>query len=54
LVERRFPKPDVVGSSPTRREKSLFLLFSQKILQFGSVLDLSAVETIFSEIQRKE
>jgi hypothetical protein len=33
LVERRFPKPDVVGSSPTRRDQQnvkLYLLYCLK------------------------
>lgn len=30
LVERRFPKPDVVGSSPTRRENVSFFYFLKK------------------------
>jgi hypothetical protein len=42
LVERRFPKPDVVGSSPTRRDlKITFVLLSQKKIKFGSILDSS-------------
>ena len=32
LVERRFPKPDVVGSSPTRREYVSFFYFLKKKL----------------------
>jgi len=40
LVERRFPKPDVVGSSPTRRDlKITFALLSQKKNNFGSILN---------------
>ncbi len=33
LVERRFPKPDVVGSSPTRREleQQFCFIFSKKM-----------------------
>ena len=48
LVERRFPKPDVVGSSPTRRDlKITFILLSQKKIKFGSILDCSYQEYEF-------
>lgn len=30
-VERRFPKPDAVGSSPTRRDQNLDLVNQVKI-----------------------
>ena len=43
LVERRFPKPDVVGSSPTRRDEffflTVFIVLSQKKTVSGSIFD---------------
>jgi hypothetical protein len=51
LVERRFPKPDVVGSSPTRRDlKITFILLSQKKIKFGSILDCSQEEEQFFQL----
>lgn len=33
LVERRFPKPDVVGSSPTGHVKKIFYIEFKKIFK---------------------
>jgi len=44
LVERRFPKPNAVGSSPTGRDlKNIFIIFSQKKVYLNSILYSSVV-----------
>lgn len=41
MVERRFPKPDVVGSSPTGRGLSKALAFDQThLLQIAGIVQL--------------
>lgn len=38
MVERRFPKPDVVGSSPTGREEFLQFWYSEKMFWAAKLL----------------